>query len=247
MRPHPILVISLAMLTSLSTLAQEQPPAAAPVEIHTKLTPSPAGAKQLALTLDACSGHYDAALIDFLIDKRIPATLFVTKRWLNRNALALEVIKSHLDLFQIENHGAQHRPAVIGEGMDVYGIPAQPDVEHVRLEVQEGARAIEQAVSIKPHWYRGATALYDAPSLQEIQRLGWGIAGFSLNADSGATLPKAAILRRLQRARAGDVIIAHMNKPDSDTAEALQEGLAQLKADGFEFVRFDQVALRRVR
>ena len=247
MHPRLLIVLSIALLTSLSALAQDQTaPTHATTEIHTKLVSPPNGPKQLALTLDACSGHYDAALIDFLIEQRIPATLFITKRWLARNAQGLEVIKAHLDLFQVENHGAQHRPAVIGEGVEVYGIPAQPDLDHVRYEVQEGARAVEQAFGRKPHWYRGATALYDHASMDEIQRLGWGIAGFTLNADAGATLPREAILRRLSRARAGDIIIAHMNKPDSATGGALREGLAQLLAQGFVFTRLDQAELRRV-
>lgn len=46
--------------------------------------------------------------------------------------------------------------------------------------------------------------------------------------------------------KAGDVIIAHMNKPASDSAEGLAVGLAFLLKAGFIFVRLDQVELQEI-
>lgn len=219
-------------------------PAQQPVEPHHRLLPQADAGQRVALTLDACSGHFDAGLLDFLIRERIPATLFVTRRWLRRNAEGVAVIKAHPELFEVEDHGENHVPAVIGPGREVYGIAGVPDVEHLRREVREGARAIESTFGTVPRWYRGATAVYDPQAIEEIERMGYRIAGFSVNADAGATLPRAAIEARLQRVRDGDVIIAHMNKPDSDTAEALAAGLAGLKRQGFVFVRLDQAGLQ---
>lgn len=220
--------------------------AQAPVEPHHRLAPLPGAPQRLALTLDACSGRFDAALVDFLVRERIPATLFVTRRWIRRNGEAVALLKGHADLFQIENHGASHVPAVIGPGREVYGIAGVPDVEHLRAEVQGGAAAIEAAFGVKVRWYRGATAVYDPQALAEIEAMGLRIAGFSLNADAGATLPYSAIAQRLQRARDGDVIIAHMNHPESDTARALIAGLAELRRQGYVFVRLDQAELQPV-
>jgi len=211
------------------------------------LVPVAGAPQRLALTLDACSGRYDAPLLDFLIRERIPATLFVTRRWIRRNAEAVELIRTHADLFEVENHGASHVPAVIGAGREVYGIAGVPDMEHLRAEVQGGAAAIETAFGAAPRWYRGATAVYDIEALREIERLGYRVAGYSLNADMGATLPRAAIERRLKGAQDGDVIIAHMNKPDSGTAAALIAGLAELKRQGYTFVRLDQAQLQAAR
>lgn len=217
-----------------------------PVEIHDKLLSDGATQKRVALTLDACTGRFDEDLLGFLIRNRIPATLFVTKRWLDANPHGVAVIKANLDLLDVEDHGANHIPAVIGKGRTVYGIPGQPDVVHLRREVSEGARAIERAIGVAPHWYRGATAQYDARASAEIERMGYGIAGFSVNADAGATLKKPAIEVRLKNVQDGDVIIAHMNKPASETAEGLSDGLTWLLKQGFFFVRLDQVALQRI-
>jgi peptidoglycan/xylan/chitin deacetylase (PgdA/CDA1 family) len=202
--------------------------------------------RPLALTLDACSGKFDNDLIQFLILNRIPATIFATKKWLDRNPFGLSVIKAHLDLFDVEDHGENHIPAVIGAGKKVYGIPGEPDLVHLRREVLEGARAIEAATGIAPHWYRGATAEYDAQAVEEIGRMGYKIAGFSVNADAGATLRRDAIEERLKRVKAGDILIAHMNRPASDSAEGLAVALNQLLRQGFVFIRLDQVEVHLV-
>jgi peptidoglycan/xylan/chitin deacetylase (PgdA/CDA1 family) len=217
------------------------------VEIHAQLVPQSGNLnKKIALTLDACSGQYDSDLINFLIQNRIPATIFATKKWLDHNPFGLSVIKAHLDLFDVEDHGEKHIPAVIGADRKIYGISGEPDVIHLRREVIEGARAVEKATGIAPHWYRDATAEYDAQSIKEIGKLGYKIAGFSVNADHGATSKKVTIEKRLEHVKAGDVIIAHMNKPASDTAEGLAVGLAYLLKAGFVFVRLDQVDLREI-
>jgi peptidoglycan/xylan/chitin deacetylase (PgdA/CDA1 family) len=215
----------------------------APVEIHNRISASSSAAKQVALTLDACSGAFDEDLIAFLIRNRLPATLFVTKKWLLKNPRGVGILKANLDLFEIEDHGENHIPAVIGVGRKVYGIQGQPDLVHLQREVTEGARAIEEAVGIAPHWYRGATAEYDLQASKEIRRLGFGIAGFSVNVDSGATVNRQQIVERLKHVQNGDVLIAHMNKPKSDTAEGLSTGLIELLRKGFVFVRLDQIAL----
>lgn len=217
-----------------------------PVEIHDRLAANASSQKRVALTLDACSGRFDDDLVEFLIRNEIPATLFVTKKWLDSNPHGAALIKAHLNLFDVEDHGENHIPAVIGQGRKVYGIPGEPDLIHLRREVAEGALAIQETMGVAPHWYRGATAEYDAQAIGEIERMGYKIAGFSVNADAGATLKKTAIEERLKRVKTGDVIIAHMNKPASDTAEGLAEGLAWLRKQGFVFVRLDQVELQQM-
>lgn len=225
-------------LLGSAALASEKP-----FEIHDRIASTKTTDQQLALTLDACSGKFDDDLIEFLIRNRIPATIFATKKWLVANPKGVAIIKAHLDLFDVEDHGENHIPAVIGAGKKVYGIAGEPDLLHLRREVSEGARAITEMIGVPPHWYRGATAEYDSEAVGEIEKMGYGVAGFSVNADSGATLKRAAIAERLKHVKGGDIIIAHMNKPSSDSAEGLSIGLVQLLRSGFMFVRLDQVKL----
>ena len=236
----------LILLTPMAFAAQRSVEAR-PFELHQSLNvvvaSSAAQTKVAALTLDACGGAFDEDLILFLIQKNIPATIFATKRWIDRNPRGVALLTAHPALFEIEDHGANHVPAVIGVGRRVYGIPGEPDVAHLVSEVTDGARAIEQITGSAPQWYRGATAEYDAAAITVIKSLGYKIAGFSLNADAGATLGRRAIVARLKAGRNGDIIIAHMNKPSSDTAEGLAEGLTWMLAHGFQFVTLNAMAV----
>ncbi len=232
-------IFALYHAAALCAYAQDTP-----VEIHDRIAASSdLKHNRIALTLDLCSGQFDEDLLLFLTRNRIPATVFVTKKWLDKNPRGTGMLKANLDLFDIEDHGENHIPAVIGAGRRVYGIAGEPDLLHLRREVEEGARAIERAIGVAPHWYRGATAAYDQQAADEIRRLGYKIAGFSVNADAGASLSYAAVLAHLRHVKGGDVIIAHMNKPKSQTAEAMSVGLLELLKRGLVFVRLDEVDL----
>ena len=217
-----------------------------PVEVHQVLD-LPHDAKVVALTLDACGGAYDADLVRFLVDRRIPATIFATRRWLNRNAAALAELKGHADLFDIENHGANHVPAFIGKDTLVFGIPGELDAAHLKREVSQGASAVERATGAAPRWFRGATGEYDKQSLEVIEKMGYKVAGFSVNADSGARLSQQRIVARLKKVHSGDIIIAHVNKPQSETAEGLAIGLGALQKQGYRFVKLNDFPVRPLR
>lgn len=229
---------ALCVAVGLAYAPTAQADPAGAKEIHHRLADT-AGAFEVALTLDACDGAFDADLIDTLVKLRVPATIFVTRKWIAKHAKGMAALRAHPELFQIENHGAEHVPAVLGQEASVYGLKAAGTLQALQREVEGGADAIASTGAARPTWYRGATARYDAASLKEISRLGYRVAGFSVNADVGATLPKRAIVQRLLAVRAGDIIIAHMNKPASETAEALQQALPVLIGRGARFVRLE--------
>lgn len=234
-----MLISFIALAPLLATAALR------PIEIHqTLVSEQSVSIRRVALTLDACGGQFDEDLVRFLIANRMPATIFATKKWLDHNNVGLAMLQARPDLFEIEDHGANHIPAVIGPTRKVYGLMGEPDLAHLRREVVDGANAIQHATGKAPHWYRGATAEYDPSAILAIEGWGYQIAGFSVNADAGATLHKAAIVSRLKHVKDGDVIIAHMNKPASDTAEGLAVGLIALLKQGFQFVKLDEARLK---
>lgn len=190
----------------------------------------------IALTLDACSGRTDARIFSALVSNRIPATVFVTARWLKRNPDTVRLMLDHPELFQIENHGAKHIPAVDVPGK-VYGIATAGSPEAVTAEVVAGAEAVKAATGHAPQWYRGATGRYNSGALHEIAATGEAVAGYSLRADDGATIPAAAVEKRLSTAKSGDVVIAHANHPEKSAGAGLVKGVLALKARGFLFVK----------
>ncbi len=224
------------------------PAAGADREIHQRLVlkGNNPHSPTIALTLDACSGLFDQKLMQFLAQERIPATLFLTKKWIAKNPQGVAFLHKNRDLFAIENHGSQHIPAVIGAGKKVYGIQGHRELADLQREVEDGAKAITDTFGTAPRWYRAATARYDEKALAEIEKLGFQIAGFSVNVDAGATLSARSIVRRLHSVQAGDVLLAHMNHPASGTAQGLLEGLPLLRRNGFIFVRLDSEEVRSI-
>ncbi|WP_455271428.1 polysaccharide deacetylase family protein [Rhizobium herbae] len=192
---------------------------------------------RVALTFDACSGKTDERILATLIDNHIPATIFVTARWLKRNAAAMAVFKAHPDLFEIENHGAMHVPA-LDRPVSIYGIAAAGSPQAVETEVAGGAAAI-MGQGLQPHWFRGATAKYSLSSIGQIRQMGFRIAGYSVNGDGGSLLGAGAAEKRFAAAKDGDVIIAHINQPTHAAGAGVVKGILDLKARGYAFVRLN--------
>ncbi|MBA8841888.1 polysaccharide deacetylase family protein [Ochrobactrum sp. RH2CCR150] len=192
-------------------------------------------APQVALTLDACMGKTDHRILDTLVKERIPATIFVTGRWLKQNPEAFAVMKANPDLFAIEDHGAMHIPAITN-APTMYGIKTAGSLDAVRSEIEGGSTAIVGAGAPKPQFYRDATARYSTDAVALATSLGYKIGGYSLNGDQGASLLAPTVARRISAARDGDVIISHVNQPTRSAGEGVAKGIVALKAKGMKFV-----------
>jgi peptidoglycan/xylan/chitin deacetylase (PgdA/CDA1 family) len=206
-------------------------------DIEPRLT-LPAGDRSVALTFDACSGAVDDRILDELIADRVPATIFVTSRWLKRNAAAVARLAANADLIQIENHGDQHVPAIT-DRPTVFGLKTAGTLAAVSSEVAGGAAAVTEAFGHAPTWYRDASARYSRDALTLIGTLGYRIAGYSLNADVGASLPAATVAKRIAAAKPGDVVIAHINHPERPAGAGVAAGIKALVARGVRFERLD--------
>lgn len=229
------LAIFAAALSSLPAQADTL------VEPRLHVTPGGSQAPQVALTLDACSGDIDHRILDVLVAKAIPATIFVTGRWLRRNPETVRLLLAHPDLFELEDHGERHLPAVIGT-QKPYGIAPAGTAAAVTAEIEGGARSIGEAGGPPPRWYRGATALYSHDALELIHELGYRTAGFSLNADLGASVSAKVAAARIDKAQDGDVIIAHINQPRRAAGAGVAKGVENLLSRGYRFVRLADVS-----
>ncbi|QFY59456.1 polysaccharide deacetylase family protein [Rhizobium grahamii] len=230
----------------VSTPAKITPPSkktAGPklVEPHLRIASSGIkGHARVALTFDACMGKADDRILSVLVRERIPATIFVTARWLKHNPQALQVFLQNQDLFELENHGQNHIPAV-DTPVSIYGIASAGSPEAVRQEVQGGADAMLAAGIAQPRWFRGSTAKYDLSSIAQIREMGYRIAGYSVNGDGGSLLGAAVTEKRIASARDGDVVISHINQPTHAAGEGVARAILDLKAKGVEFVRLQDV------
>lgn len=211
------------------------------VEPRLRLAGAPTDRLVVALTLDACPGAFDERLARSLVENRVPATIFVTGIWMRRNPAGLAFLLANRDLFALENHGERHVPPVLGERR-VYGIAGAGTLEAVRQEVAEGAGSITAATGTAPRWYRGATGLYSPEAIPEIERMGFAIAGYSLNSDMGASLPARSVAMRIAGTTTGDVIVGHINQPLRPSGLGIAEGVKVLRDRGAVFVHLDAAA-----
>ncbi len=202
--------------------------------------------KVVALTLDACGSAtgkgVDADLIGFLERERIPATLFMNARWIDANPELFAKLAAN-PLFEIANHGWQHRPASVS-GRNVYGISGTRDVPALVDEIERNARKIAALTGVRPRYYRSGTAYYDEVAVEVSRRLGQEVIGFSILGDAGATYRKGQVVAALLKAVPGDIIIAHMNHPEAETGVGLMAAIPELLRRGFRFVRLSDYELR---
>jgi peptidoglycan/xylan/chitin deacetylase (PgdA/CDA1 family) len=199
----------------------------------------------LALTFDACGSKddgYDAKLIDFLVKERVPATLFICGRWIDKNPDTFRALAAN-PLFEIENHGIAHKPCSV-TGKSMYGIAGTGSVGEVVDEIELNARKIQSITGRKPLFYRSGTAYYDEVGIAVTQCLGYQAAGFAVLGDAGATYPRQRVARALLNAPAGSIVICHMNHPEKETAEGVMAAVPALRRKGTKFVRLSDYRLK---
>jgi len=193
----------------------------------------------IALTLDACGSAkgkgVDMQLLDFLIRKQIPATLFINARWIDANPELFRQLAAS-PLFEIANHGTWHKPASVN-GRSAYGISGTKNVRELIDEIELNARKIEAITGKRPRLYRSGTAYYDELAVQVAKGLQHDVAGFSLLGDAGATWSAAQVKAALMKALPGDIALLHMNHPESGTGAGIIAAVPELQQRGFRFVR----------
>jgi peptidoglycan/xylan/chitin deacetylase (PgdA/CDA1 family) len=196
------------------------------------------GAPLLALTLDACAGDYDPEIIALLRRYQIPATLFLTSRWMDKHPDIVRELAANLQ-FEIAAHGERHRPCSVN-GKSAYGIKGTATMLELVREVLGNARRIAADTGKAPRWFRSGTAFYDEAAVRVIHDLGMGVAGYSIAGDEGATLSADRVAAKVLAAKNGDILLLHMNKPKSGTREGLKLALPELLRRGARFVRLSE-------
>ncbi|MDR1696995.1 MAG: polysaccharide deacetylase family protein [Rickettsiales bacterium] len=207
----------------------------------------------LYLTLDLCSGGFDAELIDWLAANKIPTTIFMTTRWIfperatpARPAQFRKIAKN--PIFQIENHGFEHLPASSFGGR-AYGIAGTRNLQELQDEIMIAQGVIKNAIGGAvgpdfrdmehdriPGFYRSGTAMYDAAAVRYItEDLGLKIAGFKIAIDAGGTFTATQVYNEMMRSRPGYILLGHANRPGSGTNAGIRRAIPELIARGYVF------------
>ncbi|AQA20625.1 polysaccharide deacetylase family protein [Rhodococcus sp. MTM3W5.2] len=192
----------------------------------------------MALTFDGCGGPRGSAvdpdLIALLEREHLAATLFLNARWIDANRELTDRLAAN-PLLELANHGTMHLPLSVS-GRSAYGIAGTASVTEVIDEVMVNHQRLQSITGVPPRWFRPGTAHCDEVAAAVVRDLGEEVVGFTVNGDSGASMPAAKVQDALTSAAPGSIVIAHLNRPLGATAEGLAAALPALRAQGREFV-----------
>lgn len=201
------------------------------------------GKKVMALTFDACGGRhsgYNARLIEYLRQEKIPATLFVTGLWIDKNPEIFRDLAKD-PLFEIGNHGLMHRTCSI-DGRTAYGIRATRDMGDVVDEMELNARKIAAIAGRRPLFFRSATAFTDEASVEVARRLGMEVVSYDILSGDAMRSPVRKMTRNIvDGARSGSVVLMHFNRPEWKEVEVLRAAVPELRKSGYTFVRLADI------
>lgn len=203
----------------------------APLAQADVITALPTQEKVVALTFDACEQgkpvSFDRAVLDYLLDNRIPFTVFVTGRFVQSNTDDVSEL-AKLDFVEIENHSFNHPNHM-----------EKLSLAKVRDQVVRAHALIEAAIGRKPQFFRFPAGNYNQDDLKLVESLGYKIVHWSwATGDPDPAESRNALVRRVQSlTKPGNILIFHINGRGVHTAEALPIVVEDLRSRGFRFVK----------
>lgn len=208
----------------------------------------PGSRKLIALTFDLCehSGEiagYDGAIIDYLRERQIKATIFAGGKWMMSHAERTQQMMAH-PLFELANHGWTHRNVRLLDKAALVDEIVKPQAAYeemrVRLAARQCVKGHESNMSAIPRrmgLYRFPFGACHAEALKAAGEAGLLPIQWDVSSGDPAPVPAAAMTASILRAvRPGSIVLFHANGRGAHTAEALPLLLPKLKAQGYEFV-----------
>ena len=200
----------LLILTVLTPLFQPGGRASAQVVMS-----GPTTCPGVALTFDRCPVRhpvgYDAALVDDLKTRSIPATFFISGRWAERHEQAVQVLRT-VPFFELGTHGEAHAH-----------LPMLDDAGQ-RQEILRAVSLLQHRFGVAAPLFRPPYGEYDDVTVQivktlKLQFILWDV----VSGDPDPALSAPEILERLsRRIRPGSIVVLHANGKGRHTRQIVQ-------------------------
>ena len=228
-----------AVAGSASGRAGDRPPAS---RIH-----PPGPPKTLRLTFDAdmtpgmlkrlrtgtVASWYDPAILDYLRDHQIPATIFVTGIFAETYPDLVSRL-AHDPLFVIGVHGYGHAAFTA----NCYGLPAlRTDAEKLD-DLMRARDAVAKLIARPPALFRYPGLCHDAHDDALVRQVGLTVdAPDIVSGDAFSHDADAVVQQVLRLARGGGTVIFHLGGPNAPvTLDVLKRVVPALRKLGYEFV-----------
>jgi peptidoglycan/xylan/chitin deacetylase (PgdA/CDA1 family) len=174
------------------------------------------GCGEVALTFDLCpvihGAGLDAPLVKELIDRRIPATFFMSGAWMAKHDAAVRELLG-VPFFEIGTHGEAHAH-----------LPALGD-EAARAEILGPVRRLQTTYHREATLFRPPYGEYTDGTVRVAAGVGQRLVLWSIvSGDPDPALTAASIERDVEsRLRPGSVVIFHANGRGWHTAEVVAQ------------------------
>ena len=189
----------------------------------------PRDSKKVALTFDACptgkDDEYDERVIDVLIREKVPATLFMSGRWVEKNGERAKFLADQAQ-FEIANHAFWH-PHML-----------EKDDERIVRELKRTQSIIKKITGKRPKYFRPPFGEVDERLAKLAAQAGLVTVQYDIaSGDPDPGLSAKRIARAVvEEAKGGSIVVFHMNENGVRTAEALPGIIKGLREKGFELV-----------
>jgi peptidoglycan-N-acetylglucosamine deacetylase len=186
--------------------------------------------KKIALTFDACPssthGGFDSSIVRTLIDSGVPATYFLSGKWIVKHRRETKRLAS-VPIFELGNHSYSH-PHCMNISDD--------SVQH---ELQRTELLLKNISKTSSHLFRPPYGETDGRIKHIAQNLGLVTVMYDLaSGDPDSTISRERLVRYVvSHTRNGSIIVMHVNGRGWHTAEALPEIIQSLRRKGFVFIK----------
>ncbi len=170
----------------------------------------------VALTFDLCpvrkGSGYDQPLMDYLITHRIPATFFMSGKWMAKHEAEVDRLLG-MGFFEVGTHGEVHAH-----------LPVH-DAEEQRTEILGPVKRLREHSAHEATLFRPPYGEYNDVTVAVVNML--GLRFVQWNIESGDPDPTASaeqILARVAaRAKPGSIIIFHANGKGTHTRRVIEQ------------------------
>jgi peptidoglycan/xylan/chitin deacetylase (PgdA/CDA1 family) len=181
----------------------------------------PASCPGVALTFDLCpvrnGAGYDQALIDYLIEQKIPATFFMSGKWIAKHDEQVRALLQ-VPFFEVGTHGEVHAHLPLHSA------------DEQKQEILGPVRLLRAKYGHEATLFRPPYGEFNDDTINVARALGlqfilWDV----VSGDPDPTLTAIRIEDRLKRfVRKGSVIVMHANGKGRHTHEVVQDLHQQL-------------------
>jgi len=228
MRLSLILIFSSLMLTTPHSLI------AAEASQQLIFEHGPRSSSKIALTFDACPtgkpDEYDEKVIDILLKENVPATLFMSGRWVEKNPEKTKLLASQPQ-FEIAAHSYYH-PHMM-----------EKDDERVLRELKRTQTLIRKITGRTPQYFRPPFGEVDERIAKLAAEAGLITVQYDIasgDPDPGLS-PQKIVHSVLRDAKGGSIIVFHMNRNGVHTANILPQIVNGLREKGFTLVTIGEL------